>query len=201
MKNYHQLALRTEKTDYEGKVYSKELWETIPEMAIQTAQLLDIYKKHFFYNRHYDQNVLTQKIAEIRKTLDILEKHNLEQVLNKSIPENDKKTFEKSDEESIRLLHMVLGVVTEGGEIAEALDKNHKGEQLDWVNIAEELGDIFWYTAIPLNILESKGVFNITEETIKTRNIEKLAKRYGDKFSDYLANNRDLEAERKILEG
>lgn len=33
------------------------------------------------------------------------------------------------------------------------------------------------------------------------RNVQKLAKRYGDKYSDFAATNRDLEAEQKVLAG
>ena len=70
-------------------------------------------------------------------------------------------------------------------------------DTLDWVNLAEENGDIDWYQAIIYNIAEETG---INELTVRTKNINKLAKRYGEKFSDYQANHRDLESERKILE-
>jgi NTP pyrophosphatase (non-canonical NTP hydrolase) len=40
-----------------------------------------------------------------------------------------------------------------------------------------------------------------TMEQCRERNIAKLRARYGDKFSEYDALNRDLETERKILEG
>lgn len=43
--------------------------------------------------------------------------------------------------------------------------------------------------------------FGVTMEECLDSNIEKLAKRYGDKYSDYRALNRDLGAERKTLEG
>ena len=37
-------------------------------------------------------------------------------------------------------------------------------------------------------------------EAIITKNIEKLEARYPEKFTEYHANNRDLEKERGILE-
>ena len=43
-----------------------------------------------------------------------------------------------------RMYHGILGLATEIGEIVEAYEK----ENLDIINIAEELGDAFWYTAI-----------------------------------------------------
>lgn len=43
-------------------------------------------------------------------------------------------------------------------------------------------------------------VLEVNLETAYTVNISKLVKRYGDKYSDFSALNRDIEAERKVLE-
>lgn len=45
------------------------------------------------------------------------------------------------------------------------------------------------------------GVLNVDLAQAMQRNIEKLSKRYGDKFSDVAALNRDLAGERAVLEG
>lgn len=45
------------------------------------------------------------------------------------------------------------------------------------------------------------GLLGIDPSHAMQRNIEKLAKRYGDKYSDVAALNRDLGGERKVLEG
>lgn len=45
------------------------------------------------------------------------------------------------------------------------------------------------------------GLFNLDPTQAMDLNIKKLAKRYGDKFSDVAALNRDLAAERQVLEG
>ena len=87
-------------------------------------------------------------------------------------------------------------MMTEAGEILENLPKAN----IDWVNVGEELGDVDWYQAIILNILKDLNI-PLDENTIRERNILKLAKRYGEKFSDFSATHRDLESERKILEG
>ena len=63
--------------------------------------------------------------------------------------------------------------------------------------MSEEIGDIAWY---------GFGIFPDASEIppgqILDTNIGKLAKRYPEKFDDFLAQqeNRDLEAEREILE-
>ncbi len=94
-----------------------------------------------------------------------------------------------------RLLHAGIGLSTEGGEFLDGLKKHiFYGKELDRVNLAEELGDIFWYLAIASDEL------GIEFETVMNRNIEKLRARYGEKFTEQRAENRDLDTEREILE-
>jgi NTP pyrophosphatase (non-canonical NTP hydrolase) len=68
------------------------------------------------------------------------------------------------------------------------------GKPLDEVNLKEEMGDLFWYLAIMADTL------GVSFEEIQERNIEKLKARYGEKFTDEKAINRNLETERSILE-
>jgi len=97
---------------------------------------------------------------------------------------------------AIRLLHGAFGLASEGGEIADQLKKHlFYGKELDIVNLAEEVGDVFWYLAVISNEL------GIDFDQIMEKNIAKLAARYGDKFSEERATNRDLKNERQILEG
>jgi NTP pyrophosphatase (non-canonical NTP hydrolase) len=93
-------------------------------------------------------------------------------------------------------LHMVLGMVTEVGELADQFKKNLAyGKELDGFNIIEEIGDLMWYVA---NFCTSN---NIDFEKLLEVNIGKLALRYPEKFTEYFAAHRDLDGERKILEG
>jgi len=91
------------------------------------------------------------------------------------------------DVRSIRLLHGAMGLDTESGEIMDSM-KRHiiYGSDLNVVNIREELGDIMWYVAL---ICDELG---LTIEQICEDNIAKLRKRYPDKFSRELAENRDV---------
>lgn len=96
---------------------------------------------------------------------------------------------------STRLLHSVIGMMGELGELAGALEKwLWYGQPFDAVNFKEEIGDTNWYQAEAMNALEAKF------EEILRKNIEKLQKRYPDKYSDEKALNRDLETERSVLE-
>ena len=94
-----------------------------------------------------------------------------------------------------RLLHAGIGLSTESGEFLDALKKHiFYGKKLDRVNLAEEMGDLFWYLAI---VSDELGV---DMSDVMERNITKLKARYGEKFSEEKAENRDLKTEREILE-
>ena len=100
-----------------------------------------------------------------------------------------------SDDGIKRLLHAGIGLSTESGEFLDALKKHiFYGKELDRVNLAEEIGDLFWYLAIASDELK------IDFESVMSKNIEKLKARYGEKFTEEKAENRDLDSERVILE-
>lgn len=109
--------------------------------------------------------------------------------------EYDSVAFRSSQIETLKIEHAAYGLVTEAGEILDAL-KKHKiyGKPLDLVNLKEEAGDVLWYLAR----LATAAGFSF-EEAMQA-NIAKLSKRYGEKFSEASALNRDTEAERKVLE-
>ena len=95
-----------------------------------------------------------------------------------------------------RLIHAVLGLCSEVGELAGALKKHIiYGKALDEINILEENGDLDWYQAVLLHAIKR------TASEAYERNIAKLRARYGDAFDPAKALNRNLDAERKALEG
>lgn len=94
------------------------------------------------------------------------------------------------------LVHAMLGCVTESAEIAEHVrDILSSVKPADKVNLTEEFGDALWYIAMGLRFLDSDfgKAFSV--------NIDKLRKRFPDKFTEDLAINRDLDGERAVLEG
>ncbi|MAF89858.1 MAG: hypothetical protein CL674_01195 [Bdellovibrionaceae bacterium] len=94
-----------------------------------------------------------------------------------------------------RLLHAGIGLATESGEFLDALKKHvFYGKELDTVNLGEEMGDIFWYCAI---IADELG---LDFAKVMDTNIAKLKARYGEKFTEQAAQERDLNTEREILE-
>jgi NTP pyrophosphatase (non-canonical NTP hydrolase) len=92
-------------------------------------------------------------------------------------------------------LHMILGITTEAGELADVFKKFLAyNKEIDWVNIQEEIGDILFY------IFAFCSMNNLDFEKICEANLSKLRIRYPEKYTDSNANNRNLEKERKLLE-
>lgn len=92
-------------------------------------------------------------------------------------------------------VHMIFGMATEVGELMDSYKKNIAyNSELDMINVQEEIGDIMFYIA------SFCRMNNLDLNKIIERNVEKLESRYPKKFTEYHANNRDLEKERKILE-
>ncbi|MFI6480455.1 nucleoside triphosphate pyrophosphohydrolase family protein [Nonomuraea sp. NPDC050663] len=76
------------------------------------------------------------------------------------------------------LLHLVLGLVGESGEIAEKFKKwvrdlDSDESRIDRAGIAKELGDVLWYVAVLADYLDLS-----LDEVAKT-NLAKLAGRQG----------------------
>ena len=110
----------------------------------------------------------------------------------------DKDGNDRSPEHNMmvaRALHACLGLMSEAGEIADALKKHIiYSKELDLINLMEEAGDQTWYIALLLSAIKHSF-----EDTLQ-KNHAKLKERFGDKFSTDAATKRDLAAERRILE-
>lgn len=103
--------------------------------------------------------------------------------------------FNADEEKNQKLLHAVIGLSTESGELLDQMKKViYYGKELDRTNIKEELGDLMWYMAILLRELD------LNFEDVLEVNINKLKARYGEKFNSENALNRNLDIERAILE-
>lgn len=101
-----------------------------------------------------------------------------------------------NDEYIINLLHAGMGMMTEIGEFMDQLKKYlFYGTKLDKINLKEELGDIEFYQTL------ARMVLGYTEDDVIQANMSKLRIRYPEKFTKEQAVNRDLKAERKVLEG
>jgi NTP pyrophosphatase (non-canonical NTP hydrolase) len=88
------------------------------------------------------------------------------------------KPMEPSDD----LMHAALGLAGEAGEFADAVKKHLVyGQPLDKANAIEEIGDIMWFCALACSAL------SIDMGRVAQMNIDKLKRRYPEKYADDLA--------------
>jgi len=148
-------------------------WTQALKDTIDAGERLDRAKKALAYGKKLDHNQWPEsQVAP--KYMD----HRLDPI-TKALPED--------------VLHGLLGIITESSEIAEILVEADK-QPFDVVNLKEELGDLLWYMALICKELD------ITFEELMRINMAKLKKRFPDKFTGDAAINRDVEAEREVLE-
>jgi NTP pyrophosphatase (non-canonical NTP hydrolase) len=83
------------------------------------------------------------------------------------------------------LVHAVMGLSGEAGEFADCIKKSLiYGQPLNHANAMEELGDILWFVALACKTLE------VPMTHVAQMNVDKLATRYPEKYSDALAAQR-----------
>lgn len=104
-------------------------------------------------------------------------------------------TNDDLDDSFMDNIHMMLGVMSESGEIADVFKKylSYK-TPIDWINVKEELGDLMWYIA------GFCAINGFSLEEIMETNINKLKARFPEGFSEYDATHRDLDKERKTIQ-
>ena len=90
------------------------------------------------------------------------------------------------DKSKADLLHAILGIAGEAGELVDAVKKHViYGQPLDLVNCKEEGGDLEFYLA------QFRLAIGITRNEMLRANMEKLAVRYpGFNYSDAAAKER-----------
>jgi NTP pyrophosphatase (non-canonical NTP hydrolase) len=104
--------------------------------------------------------------------------------------------FLKDPYKLLKLNHAATGMVTEAAEAADILKKHlYYGKPLDIVHLSEEVGDLMWYLHLIFSACPELSMAKILEA-----NNAKLRARYPEKFSEESAINRDVDAERKILD-
>jgi NTP pyrophosphatase (non-canonical NTP hydrolase) len=186
-KTYVQNAIRTESRIDTAKVNDRFAFQAVVQAFVASSQLLDLYKKHIFYGKPINEekwlsitNALTEADTELRR--------------GKYLPLT--RSFQDVIHVDTRVLHAIIGIATEAGELMEAIQAKLEVQQnLDTVNLAEEVGDLNWYEALLIDALDADW------DEVRERNIAKLRARYPDKFDADKAINRDLKKEREILEG
>lgn len=146
---------------------------------------LDVLKKGIFYGKLIDEEVLEFAVFRACTAMNKALNHDTLASL----------AYRPGLSVSMRELHALLGMVTEAGELANALERALSSETpLDTSNVIEELGDFDWYKAV---YLDEK---NIRAADVHAVTQAKLARRYGAQYHDRGATQRDLPAERAVIE-
>ena len=186
-KEFIENAIKTESVVDELNI-DKNLLLKIFQLFIETTEILDAVKKQAFYGNAEKMKSIparTAKIEELSKQISFTY-HHLERGDFAAV---------KPFGVNTRVAHGVIGIATEAGELTECLYKSMENNApLDYVNLIEELFDGDWYKAVISD--ECDIDWEKSWQTI----IDKLKARFGEKFSEDRANNRDLDKERKILE-
>lgn len=180
-----KVAIRTESVvpDLNGQV---ENLKAALELVAIAGGILDQVKRKIFYGakgdyNHIKLNALVDRLVQIDTfafTGDEMQHNNVEQRVDVNT----------------RIVHGIVGSVTETAEMAEALVEYLNTGAIDAVNLVEEIFDSRWYALIlqdELNVSDKDG-FELL--------IAKLSARYGDRFSDVAAVIRDIGTEREVME-
>ena len=98
------------------------------------------------------------------------------------------KTWSKRLHGEEMLINGVMGLCGEAGETIDLVKKYlHQGHELNREKVIEELGDVCWYIA------ELATYLQIDFSDILDYNIEKLARRYPEGFSEERSIHREEE--------
>lgn len=181
-------AIRTEKVVDEIIIKDVEFLYLLDILKI-TTEALDGYKKKIFYGKSakYDEQMST-----------IIER--LDDAINGlACAQTGEEITYTNEMINTRGFHGMLGIITEAGELAQILGNYIETGEMDIANLAEELADgaggtNSWYGAVVCD------AFNIDPELPPRNVIQKLKVRYPEKYTDELADNRNLIEERKALE-
>jgi len=180
LEQFKKDALRTESLIDDVEANYMVLVELL-NAFIGVGNMLDQVKKNVFYGKPFDKNRFLHNMFSANQSLQQLQYNKLD----------DKQKIDIDP----RLFHGIIGIATEATEMVEALNTAiHGFEEVDWVNVAEENGDIAWYQSILMDDL------NMNWDGVLHAVIAKLKSRYPDKFTNEEAINRDTDKERKVLE-
>ncbi len=153
-------------------------------LITETGELADFAKKVFIYGKSADATNLREEIGDVLwyvalecNRMGIDEAGLMWHVANAGV-----RYYPVDD-----MVWIIRGLCISAGKYAAAADE---------VNKPALLGCIFAQLCNLIQCVPSTNLGGILD-----LNIEKLAKRFGDKYSDFKVLNRDLDAERLVLEG
>ena len=190
-KEYAPLAMRTCKELPTADHINHMCLGIVGEMG----ELVDAIKKAYVYGKGVDQTNIVEEVGDVSwytaglvqcfpALADWLDGDELKQSIN----------YEKLEVARESITRTILLNTMSAANLAVDLMMFADDDNLQDANaeqVAKALGTALFATAVLLEV-DLAGAYEV--------NIAKLAKRYGDKYSDYAAINRDIDAERAVLE-
>lgn len=179
-----KLAIRTESMVPNLNGQKDNLKKSL-ELVIIAGTILDQVKRAIYYGEKGAYK--PEKLNDLAEKLLAIEPFDFthgEMVANTTPDNTDINT---------RVVHGIVGAITETSELAEALLHYMNTGSFDAVNLFEEMADVRWYEQILQDEL------GIEDKTLFEFLIAKLSVRYGDKFSDESATLRDIGSERDVM--
>ena len=170
---YVRQSSRTEKDISELVIFGHRnaLLKKLLEKVATDSGAVDELKKNIIYGKVLDDDEFCKKYHINEHSLGLKKQITL-------------------DSETARMLHGIVGIAGEAGELAEHLiDNLYQGAKYDRTKVAEELGDLMWYVALVLRVL------NVDAEQLLQANIDKLKARYPEKYTAENALHRDTNVE------
>ena len=190
-KEYAPLAMRTCKELPTADHINHMCLGIVGEMG----ELVDAIKKAYVYGKGIDQTNIVEEVGDVSwytaglvqhfPTLaDWMDSDELKQSIN----------YEKLEVARENITRTILLNAMSAANLAADLmmfADNDNLQDTDAEEVVKTLGTSLFATAVLLDVDLAEAL---------EVNIAKLAKRYGDKYSDYAAINRDIDAERAVLE-
>ena len=165
------------------------------------GEIIDAIKKSEIYGKELDKVNLTEEVGDalwyVACLIDVFglpEKAATFEELEAQEQPDKLAVARKSIVASLMFVcSTVSGIADELTQIAEQSRQNSENLNVDTLKDGG--------AALLILIYGTARILDVDIYEAMDRNIAKLAKRYGDKYSDYSALNRDLDGERKLLEG
>lgn len=178
-------ALRTESV-VAPLTLDHHVFSAVLAASVAAGNLADFLKKKAAYNKPIDLVKWQAYVAQMAAAANYLK--------NISTQDDFNDPTGSTINLDTRIFHGVIGLFTESTELMEAMQTALDEGKWDIVNLKEEIADSEWYKAILVDALGCEI------EDLQRTVIEKLRLRYPDKYTDSAAINRDLIAERELLE-
>lgn len=162
----------------------------------EMGELVDQIKKAYIYGKGVDQvNIIEEVgdvawyVAGIAYHYPILTEWMESDELKASV--NHERLAEARQKITRAILLNSMSAANLCVDLGGIVDSEIPNDDPGAVNVVKTIGTMLFATALLLEV-DLAQAYEV--------NIAKLAKRYGDKYSDYSALNRDVQAERSLLE-